>query len=119
MNNQLNLDQIAARWSAEALRERKFERFHQDNPEVYTEIIRVARQLKARGFRQCGMKLIFERLRWLRAVRTRSDDGFKLNNNWTAFYARLIMAANPDLRGFFRLREQELEYVPDLDALGL
>ena len=31
-------------------------------------------------------------------------DGFKLNNNFTSRYARLIEREHPELRGFFRKR---------------
>ena len=40
------------------------------------------------------------------AIHTSSPAGaFKLNNNFTAHYARLLMAQEPDLEGFFETRE--------------
>lgn len=86
----------------------RFLRFHIANPHVYAEIVRIARDLKGRGFRTCGMKLVFERLRWLVAIETKGD-GFRINNSYTAFYARIVMEEEPDLRGFFRLRESEAD----------
>ena len=81
----------------------RFRRFHAQNPAVYREIVRAARFLKSRGFRHGGMKAIFERIRWHWAVSTRGD-AYKLNNDYTAHYARLIMDREPDLAGFFRVR---------------
>lgn len=86
----------------------RFEVFHRANPHVEKCIVDVARNLQARGFRTCGIKLIFERLRWLAAIETKSD-GFVLNNTWAPFYARLVMDGHEDLQGFFRLRESEAD----------
>jgi hypothetical protein len=86
----------------------RFELFHRANPHVYDAIVQIARDLKQRGFKSCGMKLIFERLRWLTAIETRGD-GFKLNNVYTAFYARFVMSREVDLKGFFRVREAEAD----------
>ena len=98
--------------------ERRFEAYHRAHPEVLDHILQVARELNRRGFTRVGMGLIFERLRWLHAVAS-GGDSFKLNNNYRAYYARVVMALEPALQGFFRLRDQEVEYEPDLVALGL
>lgn len=92
--------------------EKQFEAFHSANPHVYTAILRISLGLKDMGFRRCGMKMIFERLRWMYAIQTMGDDNFKLNNNYTAYYSRLVMAQQPELDGFFQLREQVLRYDP-------
>lgn len=81
----------------------KFEQFHAQNPEVYRQIVREARKLKAAGWRHFGIAAIFEALRYRAALRT-ANDSFKLNNNFRSFYARLIMREYPDLDGFFRVR---------------
>jgi hypothetical protein len=99
--------------------EARFEAFHRHNPHVYASIVEIALDLKSRGFQKGGMKMIFERLRWLYALRTRGDS-YKLNNYYTAYYARLVMATVPSLAGFFevRLHQGAEPYVPDLVALG-
>ena len=104
---------------AKGTMETQFEAFHLRNPHVYTSIIAISKDLKKRGFRKGGMKMIFERLRWLYAIQTVGED-YKLNNNYTAFYARLVMATVPELDGFFavRSRQGKAPYVPDLAALG-
>ena len=85
----------------------RFEAFHKSNPHVYNELCNLARQLKARGRERYGIKSLFEALRWHKAMQT-SDEEFKLNNNFTAFYARLLMAQEPELDGFFEVREQKV-----------
>lgn len=83
-----------------------FERFHAEHPEVYRMLVRFARQLKARGYSHAGIKLIWERMRWETMLGAdRALEPFKLCNNHHSRYARLIMAQERDLEGFFRTRE--------------
>lgn len=84
--------------------EEAFVAFHRDNPHVLDIVIREARRARAAGSNVGGIRMIWERLRWLLTVETKAPDGFKLNNNLHAFYARAAMAAAPDLAGFFVLR---------------
>lgn len=81
----------------------QWQAFHVANPAVYAAIVRIARQLRALGFKRCGIALIFERLRWVYAIATQGDD-YKLNHNWRSFYAREVMARESDLAGFFEVR---------------
>lgn len=82
-----------------------FRAFHHQHPEVYRELAALARQWKAAGHNKVGMAALFEVLRWQRGLATRDVDGFKLNNNFRSRYARLLMANEPDLNGFFETRE--------------
>ena len=98
----------------------KFEHFHRLNPHVFWHIKEIAWELRRTGHRCGSVKLIFERLRWLYALATLGDtDGFKLNNNHHAYYARVLMKLHPEFDGFFVLRKQRIPYDPDLVALGL
>ena len=83
----------------------QFERFHETNPEVYAELVDLARQMKARGHVRCGIGMLYEVVRWQRSMKTTDDAEWKLNNNYRSHYARLIMRTEPDLEGFFELRE--------------
>ena len=83
-----------------------FERFHSENPQVYEHLKRLAFKLKVRGVQRWGCKALYEVLRYELAVATRSPVGtFRLNNNFTAHYARLLMELEPDLTGFFETRD--------------
>ena len=86
----------------------QFAQFHRENPHVYRGLVRLARIAKSEGRERYGIKALFEVLRWYDMVQTKSDE-FRLNNNYTALYARLIMRREPDLKGFFELRERTAE----------
>lgn len=85
--------------------EERFAAFHGRNPQVYRALRDMALEAKRRGNRQYGMKGLFEVLRWQHAMQTHGDP-FKLNNNYTALYARLLMDNEPELADFFELRRR-------------
>jgi hypothetical protein len=88
--------------------DRAFIVFNNNNPQILEMIVRYVRQLKAKGHKVFGMKAIFERIRWDYAVGTEqseSDKGFKISNNYTSRYARMIESQHPDLKGFFRTNQ--------------
>lgn len=74
----------------------EFRKFHRENPGVVRELIRLLEDAQAAGRRRVGMKMLFEVLRYNRLITTNGDQ-FKLNNNYTAFYTRLIKRQRPDL----------------------
>jgi len=120
MNNQLDLFpervldpiQIVSHDPDSTLEERFYE-FHAANPHVYTVIVKKALALRERGITHFGMKAIFESLRYDAALQTGGDE-YRLNNNYTAFYARLIMRNTAVLKDFFETREQSaVESPPD------
>lgn len=87
----------------------KFEQFHTENPRVYTTLVRLAREwINRTGRQKLGIKTLYERARWEIALAT-SDPDYRLNNNYTAYYARLIMHQEPDLDGMFDLRVSEAD----------
>lgn len=87
----------------------RFEQFHGDNPHVYETLVRLAREwVVATGQHKLGTKALFERARWELAIAT-SDPDYKLNNNYTAYYARLIMLLNQDLAQLFELRRSSAD----------
>lgn len=96
-----------------------FAAFHAANPRVYTELVRLAHEwCWHTGRNKLGIKTLYERTRWEIAIAT-SDPDFKLNNNYTAFYARLIMHQEPDLAGLFTLRTSEADdYIATLATTG-
>lgn len=88
----------------------RFEQFHKDNPIVYTTLVRLAREWKTKfgNDTKVGLAALRETARWEIAFAT-DDTDFKINNNYTPFYARLIMHENPDLAGLFDLRYSEAD----------
>ena len=82
--------------------------FHTENPQIYEALERLAFKLRNKGVERWGMKALWEVLRYKLAIATNSPvTTFRLNNNYTAYYARLLMERNPeDLAGFFEVRER-------------
>lgn len=86
--------------------EERFMRFHVDNPHVFEQLKKMALEWRRRGHQHGGIKMFWEALRYQRGLETAdAADGFKLNNNYPARYARLLMQQVPELRGFFETRE--------------
>lgn len=86
--------------------EAAFMSFHVDNPQVYAELVERARRWKRAGHRHGSINMLFEAIRYDFGVRVgESGDGFRLNNNHRAYYARLIMRRELDLDGFFETRD--------------
>lgn len=81
--------------------ERRFWEFHERNPRVYDRLVAMTRLKLSRGRPQVGMGQLFEVLRWEWDLTHDFREEFKLNNNYRAFYARLIEKNHPDLRGVF------------------
>ena len=81
-----------------------FLEYDQARPEVWEAFKRYTLQAVSAG-RRMGAKAVAERVRWEMAVE-KGDDGFRLNNNAVAFYARRFMAQFPQHGEVFRLRER-------------
>lgn len=108
MNNQAQVakrrKRLGPRVEVDQSIQARFERFHAANPDVYQELVRLARKLRNQGLDKYGIVGLYEVLRY---DRTLSTDGkpFKLSNDFRSRYARLIMSQEPDLQGFFQTRE--------------
>ena len=89
-----------------------FETYHAEHPEVYEHLVALAREWQQRTFaKKIGIATLYERLRWEYGIQGKDQHGFKLNNNYRAYYARLIMEENYDLSFLFdvrRLNDEEL-----------
>jgi len=83
----------------------RFRAFHDANPRVYEELRRLALLLRRRGHNRIGIAMLFEQMRWQWYERTTDVTGFKLNNDYRAYYARLLMDQEPELSGIFTTRE--------------
>jgi hypothetical protein len=81
----------------------KFEKFHEDNPHVYVSFCDFAHQAIRAGFTTLSSKFIFERMRWEAMVVTKGDK-YVLNNNYTAFYARMFENDHIEFSDIFRNR---------------
>ena len=97
------IDQLELRFEQPGSIDAAFWNFHTNHPEVYEGLVRLAYQADRD---RLGIKMLFEVLRWEWIIRGLPDDAeeFKLNNNYTSRYARLIMESEPGLEGVFETR---------------
>lgn len=84
-------------------RRRLFLIWHRKHPHVWKEVERRFIEKAKNGQMRIGIKEIFEELRQAIASEKREDD-FKLNNNWTSVYARLLAYKYPELSKRLELR---------------
>lgn len=82
----------------------RFREFNKENPHVLERLTDMALKLKRKGHKRVGIAMFFEVLRW-EHMRKTTGDPFKLNNNFKAFYSRIIEKRTPELEGFFTKRQ--------------
>lgn len=85
--------------------EQAFQRFHAENRHVYAELERRALAYQERGVKRIGIAKLVEDVRHDPLLVTRSDD-FKLNNNYRALFARLLIHYHPELSDMLATRER-------------
>lgn len=88
--------------------EERFTCFHDANPQVYAILRQLALDLAQRGHDRIGVKMLWETLRYRYAIATTDASAYKLDNNYTSRYARLL-AAEPPLAGRIELRRLTAE----------
>lgn len=88
---------------------RAFAAFHGDHPEVYREFCRMVGELRAAGHRHYSAKAIIEVIRFHTDVNAGYEGRgeFKINNNFTALYARKWRAEHPGQSDFFETRKRK------------
>ncbi len=83
--------------------EERFAAFDQANPHVFALLLELARRRLTEGATWIGVKELWEGAR--RFVRvSRLDDTYKLNNTFTAMYARKLLTTEPRLVGVMKVR---------------
>ena len=81
-----------------------FEDFHERNPDVYKLFKQYVRELYDKGKRKMSSKLIINRIRWEIYMETDSDDCFRINDAYTAYYVRLFAEDFPAYKNLFNYR---------------
>lgn len=80
----------------------RFAAFHQANPRVAEAIEAMCRQWLARH-PKVGIKAVFENLRWQSGLTT-VGGSWRLDNTFTAYYARLMLDRHPEWQGRIETR---------------
>lgn len=81
-----------------------FYEFHKTNPHVYHAFEEQALQAINRGRAKISAKLIINWIRWNEFLKT-SDQNFRINDAYQAYYAREFIRRNPDHADVFNLRK--------------
>jgi hypothetical protein len=88
----------------------RFQRFHDNNPSVYHNLVKLARDCRHnRPDRVIGIQMLFEVLRWNYFMNINSEEEYKFPNEFAAGYARLIMKQEQDLEGIFKTNKSKLD----------
>jgi hypothetical protein len=82
----------------------KFIDYHAKYPKVYEYYKGVIAQLINRGFKKYSSDGVLHIVRFTKHDEIKKD-GFKVNNNYTPYYARLYESEHPELKGFFAKRK--------------
>ena len=80
-----------------------FATFHAENPFVYRRLRELALAVRRAGVYRYGISGLYETLRYELHLDAKHD-GFKLNNNYRAIYARELARNEPELEDFFEFR---------------
>lgn len=81
-----------------------FDRFDAENPFVWDLFQQFALEAIYAGRKRLSVSLIIERIRWETTVVRSDPDGFKINNNFRAYYARKFHRQYPAFSSFFTTR---------------
>lgn len=85
----------------------RFEKFHAAHPEVYRRLVVMSYRVKRSGRDKWAISNLWEVLRWESQIVGLPDatESFKLNDHYKSRYARRIMEREPELDGFFEVRQ--------------
>ena len=79
-----------------------FEQYQEINPKIYKEFVHYTNEMIQAGQIKVGAKSVFERIRWESKIKRM--DQYKVNNNFTADYARKFEQDYPHFSGIFEKR---------------
>ena len=90
--------------------------FHGENPWVYDRMRQICFELRSKGFSRYSTRTLIAVLRFEWDMKTTHQEvviaggeerAVKLNDHHTAYYARMLIEAHPELWDFFELRAAE------------
>ena len=95
----------------------KFQKFHRENQSLFDEYRKLAWDLLKAGRKHYSSDALIHVLRFRRDIQTIGGD-FKISNDFTAYYARMLDAVFPEFRGFFTLKlsdDSDLNFIKEKD----
>ena len=95
-------------WTGSADAEQSFAAFHAAHPDVWFHFERFTLELIRKGYEHHSADAVLHRVRWETDA---NADGqpYKIQNNWTAYYARMFHRRHPIHAGFFRTRKSKAD----------
>lgn len=84
----------------------KFWKYHDKNPHVYKKYRRLAINCELDG-RPFSISELTEYMRRRTTIKTQDETGLKLQNNYRAYYARLLLMAHPSFEELMVVKELE------------
>lgn len=94
---------VAPLYAAADTIQQRFEKFHAANPWVFNALVTLTRKYADMGRTRVGINHLVEVVRWQYAGSTKGDE-FKVNDNFTSRYARLIGKEYPQYAKMFETR---------------
>lgn len=83
----------------------RYAQFAADNPQVLDLYERLAQQWFDAGNNRVGMKFLAEQARWITGLQMPGEQ-WAVNNSYTAFFARALLAKRPEWSGCILTRHQ-------------
>lgn len=84
--------------------DRAFERFNKERPEVYRWFVHYAEVYLKKGYKHLSADFLLHIVRHHIAIEKSENELYKINNNYTALYARKLMKEDERFKEFFQLR---------------
>jgi hypothetical protein len=84
----------------------RFDAWAKENPGVVDLYLKFARQVRDAGRKRYSVKALTERIRWEVNIVIRKDGEFRINNNYSAPMARLLVVIDPTLAEIFEFRKR-------------
>lgn len=82
-----------------------FEQFDNNNPQIWDLFMRFTFDTILAGHKRFSADSILHRIRWETSVIT-NNSHHKINNNFSADYARKFMSEFPQFKNFFEIRRR-------------
>ena len=79
-----------------------FVKYDYENPQIYDEFKKITFQFINRGYKRIGAKIVCEIIRYQSMIK--GDGQYKINNNYTADYARKFERDHLEYIGIFTKR---------------
>lgn len=97
----MDIDKLFDRYSAE--QKSRFKKFHAENPHIFIEFKRLAKQMLTSGRKKYSARTIFEVMRWDYDIKTKHEE-FKISNDFIPIYVRLLIYNHKEFLNFFSLK---------------